>query len=141
MDTIDNNTAYELSPVFPVSQETLFNALINEAILKRIWGVSSITVDARPNGKARAQLEIDGENWDFTLTYQEVVQNERLRWVVHFDRFPTKETRVTLWFKATTGGAEVTIRMENFETSEERDGNRQAWEAGLARLEGLIGKE
>jgi uncharacterized protein YndB with AHSA1/START domain len=79
-DRINDNTAYELSRVFPVTLETLFNGFINEAILKNIWGVSSITVDARPNGQARTQLEIDGENWDFTLTYQEVIQNEKLRW-------------------------------------------------------------
>lgn len=53
MDLIDDN-AYELSREFPVTQDGLFDAFINEAILKKYLGVSSITVDARPNGQARA---------------------------------------------------------------------------------------
>jgi hypothetical protein len=135
---MDNNTGYELSREFPVTQDTLFKAFINEATLKSIWGVSSITVDARPNEKARAHLEIGNENWDFTITYRDIVPNETLRWAVHFDRFPGKETRVTLSFKTTTSGAEVTVRMENFETPQERDANRQAWERALRTLEGLL---
>jgi hypothetical protein len=53
MDTTEKTTAYELSRVFPVAQATLFNAFLNRPTLKEIWGVSSIAVDARPNGKAR----------------------------------------------------------------------------------------
>jgi uncharacterized protein YndB with AHSA1/START domain len=85
-------------------------------------------------------LTIANENWDFTIIYQEVVPPDRLRWVVHFDRFPSKETRVTLSFKAAAGGSEVTVRMENFETSQERDANRQAWEGALKRLEAIVGR-
>jgi hypothetical protein len=140
IDTIDKNTAYELSHSFHVTQATLFNAFINPATLKDIWGVSSITVDARPSGQARAKLTIDDENWDFTITYQELVPHNKLRWVVHFDRFPSKETRVTLSFSATAEGSEVTVRMENFETSQERDANRQAWEGALTRLEAIVGR-
>jgi|GEM_PF-6223239 len=36
MDIIDDN-AYELSREFPVTQDGLFDAFINEAILKSIW--------------------------------------------------------------------------------------------------------
>src|SRR5262245_59336518 len=138
MEEIDHNTAYEISREFRVSQETLFNLFINPTILKDIWGVSSITVDARPNGQARATLEIDNESWDFTITYKELLPNSKLRWIVNFDRFPSKEIRVTLWFETTPHGAKLTLRMENFETSQERDGNRQASEAALSRLEQLI---
>ena len=138
MNTIDHNTAYELSKVFPVTQEKLFNAFIDETTLKKIWGVSSITIDARPGGHARAALEFDNENWDFTITYKEVIPNEKLKWIVHFDRFPGKEILATLWFRKTTGGSEVTVRQENFETSQERDANRQAWERTLQTLEDLL---
>jgi uncharacterized protein YndB with AHSA1/START domain len=138
MDATDNNTAYELSKVFPVTQEKLFNAFIDEMTLKKIWGVSIITIDARPGGKARAELRIDSENWDFTITYKEVITNEKLRWVVHFDRFPAKEIRVTLWFKKMPDGTQLTLRQENFDNSQERDGNRQAWEGALTTLERLF---
>jgi len=47
---------------------------------------------------------------------------------------------VTLSFSATAGGSEVTVRMENFETSQERDANREAWEGALKRLEAIVGR-
>jgi hypothetical protein len=59
---------------------------------------------------------------------------------VHFDDFPAKETRAALLFSATAGGSEVTVRMENFETSQERDANKQAWEGALRRLESIVSK-
>ena len=133
-----NDTAYELIKIFPVPQEKLFNALINADVLKKIWGVSSITVNARPGGKANAKLEINGQNWDFVITYREVAPNEKLTWIVHFEKFPQKETRVNLFFKKENGGTEFTIRMENFENLEERDANRQAWEGALVTLEKLM---
>ena len=141
MSALDDDTAYELAAEFPVARSVLFNAFIDEEKLRRMWGVSSISVDARPNGQARALLEIDGERWDFTITYREVVPPDVLRWVVHFDRFPGKEIRVALLFKTTAGGAGVTVRMENFDTPEERDANRGAWEAGLATLKTLLANE
>jgi hypothetical protein len=138
MDIIDTNTAYELSKVFPVTQDKLFNAFLSETTLKKIWGVSSISIDARTGGKARAKLQIGNENWDFTITYTEVVLNEKLRWIVRFDRFSNKEIRVTLWFRNTPGGTELTVRQENFENSQERDNNRAAWEGALKTLDSLV---
>jgi uncharacterized protein YndB with AHSA1/START domain len=139
VETIDQTRTYELSHAYPVSQTTLFNAFLNAAVLKDIWGVSSITVDATLGGLARAKLTVDGVNWDFTLTYQELIRPDKLRWIVHFDHFPSKEARATLSFLATAAGSAVTVRMENFETSEDRDANRQAWEAGLKKLEAILG--
>ncbi|MBZ5636565.1 MAG: SRPBCC domain-containing protein [Acidobacteriia bacterium] len=140
MDASDKNTAYEISRAFPVTQAVLFAAFIDGTTLKDIWGLSSITVDAKPRGQARAALSIDNENWDFTITYQEVVPPDKLRWIVHFDRFPSKETRATLLFRAAAGGSEVTVRMENFGSSQERDSNRQAWEGALKRLEVIVSR-
>ena len=76
-----NNIAFEVSHVFPVTQATLFNAFIDAATLKQIWGVSSISVDARPGGHARAEMSFDNENWNFTITYQEVNPHDRLPWI------------------------------------------------------------
>lgn len=140
MDTIDQNTAFELSREFSVAPPNLFAAFIDAATLKEIWGVSRIAVDARPNGQARAELTIDGENWDFTILYQEVVPYEKLRWIVHFDRLPGKEPQATLLFRPTAAGSAVTVRMENFETSQDRDANRQAWEGALMTLRAIFGR-
>ena len=130
--------SYELSRVFAVTPGKLFSCFLDESTLKTIWGVSQITIDARAEGRARAQLTINDENWDFTITYKEVVPGQTLRWVVHFDRLPSKEIRVTLRFKEIAAGTELTLRMENFESWQERDQNRQAWEGALETLQALI---
>ncbi|SRR5258706_8523808 len=138
MNSIDESMVFELSREFSATQGALFDAFINPDTLKGIWGVSSILVDAKPGGHARATLTIAGENWDFTITYQEVTFPETLRWVVRFDRFPSKETWASLFFRATAGGSKVKVRMENFDSVVERDSNRQAWEGALTKLEAII---
>src|SRR5262249_16305441 len=126
MDTLNTDTAYELSKEFNASPEVVFKSFIDEETLKKIWGVSEIKIDARPEGKARAKLQISNENWDFTITYKEVVPNEKLRWIVQFDRFPSKETRTTILLTKIPEGTKLIFRQENFETSQERDENREA---------------
>jgi hypothetical protein len=54
--------------------------------------------------------------------------------------FPAKETRVTVLLGAAPVGTELKIRMENFETAEERDANRQAWQRGLSTLADIVGE-
>ena len=139
-NSIDENTAYEISRRFAAPQAALFHAVLNPATLKEIWGVSSISVDARPGGQARATFRIGEENWDFTITYQEVAPYDKLRWIVRFDRNPSRETHVALMFRPLADGSEVTVRMENFENAQECDANRQAWEQALNKLEAIVGK-
>ena len=138
MDSTDSKFAYELSQIYPVPPESLFEALTDATVLKKIWGVQQIAVDARVGGKTSAVYVDAGQDWSFTITYTEVVPNRTLRWITHFKSFPTKETRVRVLLKDAATGTELTIRMENFETAEERDANRQAWERGLATLADVV---
>jgi uncharacterized protein YndB with AHSA1/START domain len=134
----DSGLGYEFSVTYPVSRDRLFSALTNAAVLKRIWRVQQITVDARVGGTTSAVYIDGGQDWSFTITYTEVVPNHRLRWLTHFTSFPTKETRVTILLTDAANGAEVTVRMENFETTQERDANKQAWQHGLATLADIL---
>ncbi len=129
--------AFEVSRAYPVSRERLFRALTDSTVLKKIWGVQQITVDARVGGKATAVYVEGGQDWSFTLTYTEVRPNEELKWITRFKSFPTKETRATVRCVDAERGTELIVRMENFETAEERDANKQAWEQGLAALAGI----
>ena len=138
MDRTDSKTAYELSRTYHVSQEQLFNALTNSTVLQKIWGVQQITVDARVGGRTKAVYVEGGQDWSFTITYTEIVPNEKLNWITHFKSFPTKETRVAVLFKEAGKGTELIVRMENFETPEERDANKQAWQRGLATLADIV---
>ena len=138
INALNSKTSYQISKMFSVSPEKLFNALTDSGVLKKIWGVQSINVDVRVGGEGKA-IYIEGDqDWSFTMTYQEVVRAEKLKWITHFKSFPTKETRVTLLFKKTDAGSELIVRMENFESEEERNANKGAWEKGLITLEGLL---
>ena len=135
MNPTGTGIEYELSRTYSASPEALFNALTNAAVLKRVWGVQEIDVDARVGGQAVATYLVDGQDWSFTITYEELARNDgRLRWVARFKNFPSKETRVTVLLRPADNGTLLTLRMENFESIEERDANRQAWERGLAIL-------
>jgi uncharacterized protein YndB with AHSA1/START domain len=139
MNPVNSATSYELSRAFTVSPEALFDALTSAAILKRIWGVQEIDVDAREGGRAVATYVVGDQDWSFTLSYAELVRTEgRLRWVTRFKSFPSKETRVSVKLARVDGGATLTLRMENFESAEECNANRQAWERALAILADVV---
>lgn len=136
--SVNTNIGYELSGTFPVSQDRLFQALTDASVLKRIWGVQQITVDARVGGETHATFIAGGQDWSFTITYVEVEPNRLLRWITHFKSFPTKETRVAIRLDPADNGSELTVRMDNFETPDERDANKQAWQQGLVTLAELL---
>ena len=135
---IDSGIGYELSETYPVSSERLFQALTDAAVLKEIWGVQQIDVDARVGGRTIAVFLADGQDWSFTITYSEIIPNQRLEWTTHFKAFPSKATRVTVTIDEVERGARLVIRMGNFETAEERDANHDAWRAGLATLGDIL---
>ena len=137
IDHFNSGTAYELSKNIPVPPEKLYAAFLDPKALRKIWGLTSITIDARPEGKAIAKLQIGDQNWDFTLTYKEIVPDKKLQWEVHFDRFPEKEILTTLLFNKVKDGTNIIIRQENFATPQERDENKQAWEDTLIKLDAL----
>ena len=139
MSPKDTGIAYELSRAFTASPDALFDALTSSSVLKRIWGVQEINVDARVGGQAAAIYITEGQDWSFTITYTELKRDDgRLGWVARFKNFPSKETRVSVRLKRIDEGTMMTLRMENFETTEECDANRQAWERGLAILADVV---
>ena len=139
MSPIDSGISYELSRTFSAAPEALFDALTSAIVLKRIWGVQEIDVDARAGGRAIAIYLADGQDWSFTITYTELARDKgRLRWVARFKSFPSKETRVSVQLTRVNGGTALTLRMENFESTDECNANRQAWERGLAILVDVV---
>jgi len=141
MSPTDSSISCELSRRFSVFPEALFDALTSAMVLKRIWGVQEIDVDARVGGQASAIYVVDGQDWSFTITYTELARDKgRLKWIARFKSFPFKETRVAVQLTRVNGGTVLTLRMENFESTEECDANRQAWERGLAVLADVVGE-
>ena len=139
MGPINSGSSCELSRTFSASSEALFDALTSAIVLKRIWDVQEIDVDARVGGRAIAIYVADGQDWSFTITYSELARDKgRLRWVARFKSFPSKETRVSVQLTRVNGGTALTLRMENFESTDECNANRQAWERGLAILVDIV---
>jgi len=66
MKSTDSELGYELSEIYPVSRERLFRALTDATVLKKIWGVQQITVDARVGGRTSAVYIDGGQDWSFT---------------------------------------------------------------------------
>ena len=96
-------------------------------------------MDARVGGQAVAIYIVEGQDWSFTITYTELRRDDgRLGWVVRFKNFPSKETSVSVRLTQADKGTVLTLRMENFESTEECDANRQAWERGLAILADVV---
>ena len=142
MNSPNSGIEYELSRAYSAPPDVLFNALTNAAVLKRIWGVQAIDVDARVGGQAVATFVVDGQDWSFTITYEELALDKgRLRWVARFKNFPSKETRVLVLLEQASQGTLLNLRMENFESTEERDANRGAWERGLGVLADVVGEQ
>ena len=136
---IDPGTAYVIKRTYACAPQNLYDAFLNAHVLKSIWGLKSINiVSATVGGTAAAAMPAEYKQWDFVLTYKELDPPHRLRWYSYFPTYPTKETRVTLDFRAVDDGTELTFVQENFETSEERDANRQAITAALEKLDGLL---
>jgi len=140
MSPTDSGIYYELSRVYSATPEVLFDALTSATVLKQIWGVQEISVDARAGGQAVATYVVDGQDWSFILTYTELARDKgRLSWVARFKSFPSKETRVSVQLARVKEGTALTLRMENFESTEECNANRQAWERGLTVLADVVG--
>jgi uncharacterized protein YndB with AHSA1/START domain len=142
MSPTASGIGYELSRTFSASPDALFDALTSATVLKCMWGVQEIDVDARVGGRAVAVYVADGQDWSFTITYNELARDKgRLSWVARFKSFPSKETRVAVQLTPVNGGTALTLRMENFESAEECNANRQAWERGLAILADVLGEQ
>ncbi len=139
MNPTDTGIEYELSRTYSATPAALFNALTNSMVLKRMWGVQEISVDARVGGQAVATYVVDGQDWSFTLTYTELaLEDGLLSWIARFKNFPSKETKVTVLLRRGEMGTALTLRMGNFESTQERDANRQAWEKGLSVLADVV---
>lgn len=133
-----DTTSYTITKVLTVSPEKVYNAYVDPQSLKQIWEVDSISVNAIPNGQTWARLRVNEQNWDFTLTYKEVIPNQKLKWVAHFDKHPKIEILTTVVFNSIPEGTEISFSQENFNTKRQRDENKNANTQALNKLSSLL---
>lgn len=128
----------EIRKTFPVGTAELFRAMLDTNILKSLWGLHKLTVVDGARRKAYAEMLIADENWNFELTYDEIIENKLLTWKVNFDRFPDKEFDVSVAFSGNARVGKMLLKQSGFDTVGERDANEQAWHVALATLERLL---
>ena len=89
MTAIDSGIGYELSETYPVTGERLFQALTDAAILKEIWGVQQIEVDARVGGRWGYEFRADGDpTFGFFGVFHSVEPNALLVQTFEFNMAP-----------------------------------------------------
>ncbi len=136
----NDTTSYTIKKMVSVSPDKVYETYLDPEYLKQIWGVDSISVDAKPEGRTRAKLRVNDQNWDFTLVYKEVIPNQKLKWVVNFDEHPKIEVWTTVVFNSVKEGTEISLSQENFNTKAQRDENRNANTESLDKLTKLLVK-
>jgi uncharacterized protein YndB with AHSA1/START domain len=137
---IEDTTSYTIKKIMPVSPEKVYAAYLDPQSLKQIWSLDSIRLDVRPEGQTKGYLTFDDVNWDFTFTYQEVIPNQKLSWVMRYSKHPKIEVRTTIVFNSIKEGTEVSFSQENFKTKAERDDNRWANGEALNNMSSLLVK-
>ena len=140
ISSAEDTTSYTIKKTLAVSPDKVYNTYMDPRSLKQIWGVDSISVDARPEGQTRAMLSTNEQNWDFTLTYKEVIPNQKLKWIAQFEKHPKSEILTTVVFNSVKEGTEISFSQENFKTKKERDENRNANRESLNKLTSLLVK-
>jgi uncharacterized protein YndB with AHSA1/START domain len=136
--SVEDTTSYTITKTVALSPDKVYDTYLDPRSLKQIWGVDSISIDARPEGQTRAMLRINEQNWDFTLTYKEVIPNQKLKWIAQYDKHPKIEILTTVVFNSVKEGTEITFSQENFKTKAERDQNRNANGESLDKLSSLL---
>lgn len=134
----NDSTSYTIKKTLAVSPDKVYETYTDPQSLKQIWGLDSINLDVRPEGITRAKMRVNDKNWDFSITYKEVIPNQKLKWVVNFDEHPKIEIWTTVVFNSVKEGTEISLSQENFNTKAERDQNREANTEALNKLTSLL---
>jgi uncharacterized protein YndB with AHSA1/START domain len=134
----EDTTSYTITKTVAISPDKVYDSYIDPRSLKQIWGVDSINVDARPEGQTRAMWRVNEQNWDFTITYKEVIPNQKLKWITQFDKYPKSEIWTTVVFNSVKEGTEITFSQENFKTKTERNERRSFHTESLNKLSSLL---
>ena len=91
--------------------------------------------EARVGGCFRLVFMADGEEFDLSGVYREVVPNEKLVITWAWRRAPERESLVTVTFRKEGDGTLLTLHHEQFFDEPSRDLHQQGWAVCLDTLE------
>jgi uncharacterized protein YndB with AHSA1/START domain len=92
--------------------------------------------DLRVGGRYRISFDAtDGEHFQVSGVYREIVPNERLVFSWAWHSTPERESQVTISLKPDGAGTMLTLHHEQFFDQAARDGHEKGWLALLGQLE------
>ena len=91
--------------------------------------------DLRVGGRYRISFNANGEYFEVSGVYREIVPNERLvlSWAWHST--PERESLLTIWIKPEGAGTMLTLLHEQFSNEAARDNHEKGWMELLNKLE------
>ncbi len=125
---------------FAAPPEAVWRAWTEPEALKHWFGpdagaVSLAQTDVRVGGRFHVVFRtLDGEQHDVSGAYREVVPNARLVFTWAWISTPERISQVTLTFKPTRSGTELTLLHEHFFDMAARDGHERGWTGTMEKL-------
>jgi len=99
------------------------------------FGPTEATMDVRVGGRYRIVMRgPDGEMHRVGGTFEEVIPERRLVYTWAWESTPERQSRVTVEFRATGDGTELSLVHDRFFDTEARDRHQHGWEGCLARF-------
>jgi len=136
-----------LRRIYKKSRAEAFKAWTDPKELMRWWGppgydAPSIEVDLRVGGRYRFAMRKlpDGKTNIVTGVYQEIVAGERLVFTWNWEDGPPfgSNTLVTVEFRDASGGTELVLIHERFESQHACDEHTKGWNGCLEKLETVL---
>jgi len=125
---------------FNAPPEKVFAAWTDPEKVKRWMGPGAVEVmraecDLRVGGRYRWLMKSpDGEEYDVSGVYREVVANKKLVFTWAWKSTPERESLVTLTLKDDDGGTVMTLVHEQFFDEAARDRHQHGWTGSLEKL-------
>lgn len=138
-------TTLLLTREFSAPKALLFKLWTQPEHIVRWWGCAEtgevdFTNDLRVGGAFTAVMKLgNGHTHRITGVYCKIEEPDRLVFTWAWDNtdgFHGSETLVTVTFKETSGGTELTLRHDFFDKVDDRDAHGEGWGASLDRLAG-----
>jgi len=126
---------------FNAPPEKVFAAWTDPEKVKRWMGPGAVEVmraecDLRVGGRYRWLMKSpDGEEYDVSGVYREVVANKKLVFTWAWKSTPERESLVTLTLKDDDGGTVMTLVHEQFFDEAARDSHQGGWNGAMEKLE------
>ena len=129
---------------FEAPPEAVWHAWTEPEALKRWFGpdagaVTLAQTDVRVGGRFHVVFQtLDGESHDVSGAYREVVPNRKLVFTWSWISTPERISQVTLTFRPTSTGTELTLLHEHFFDMAARDGHEFGWTGSMEKLKAFL---